>query len=93
VAIFVKDPAALVDYAIDWTGGYLGDQVINGSVWRVTPQEADGIAVHSSAILPGKTIATLSGGLIGHLYHVTNTVNFSDSRSDERTLVVRVEER
>jgi hypothetical protein len=93
VAIFVKDPAALVDYAIDWTAGYLGDQVITGSVWRVTPQESGGIAVAANAITPGKTLATLSGGVVGRVYHVTNMVNFSHNRSDERTLVVRVEER
>lgn len=93
MAIFVKDPAALVDYAIDWTAGYLGDQTITASVWRVNPAEGGGVMVDSSAILPGKTVATLFGGQVGRLYHVTNTVNFSDSRSDERTLMVRVEAR
>ena len=43
--------------------------------------------------LPGKTVATLTGGRIGRIYRITNRVRFSDSRSDERTLVVRVEER
>lgn len=93
MAIFVKDPAALVDYAIDWNAGYLGDQVITSSVWRVSPAEAGGMAVATSAILPGKTIATLSGGTAGRVYHVTNAVTFSDGRSDERALVVRVEDR
>jgi hypothetical protein len=93
VAIFVKDPAALVDYAIDWTAGYLGDETITSSVWRVSPAGAGGIAVSASAITPGKTLATLSGGVGGNLYHVTNLVNFSTGRSDERTLVVRVEDR
>jgi hypothetical protein len=93
VAIFVKDPAALVDYAIDWAAGYLGEQTITGSVWRVAPQDAGGVVVASSLIAPGKTHASLAGGRIGHIYHVTNAVNFSDGRSDERTLVVRVEDR
>lgn len=93
MAIFVKDPAATVDYAIDWTAGYLGDQSIAGSAWRVVPSAPDGIVVQADGIDPGKTIATLSGGSVGKLYHVTNTVNFSDGRTDERTLVVRVEER
>jgi hypothetical protein len=93
VAIFVKDPAASVDYAIDWTAGYLGDQTIAASVWRVAPAEADGIMVEAGAISPGKTVATLSGGRNGRLYHITNSVSFSDSRNDERTLIVRVEAR
>jgi hypothetical protein len=93
VAIFVKDPAALVDYAIDWTAGYLGDETITSSVWRVNPSSPGGIAVAGSSISPGKTLVTLSGGVGGNLYHVTNMVNFSNARGDERTLVVRVEER
>jgi hypothetical protein len=93
VAIFVKDPAATVDYAVDWAAGYLANQTITGSNWNVEPEEAGGIVVTASGIEPDKTRATLSAGKIGRLYHITNLVSFSDGRNDERTLVVRVEER
>ncbi len=93
MAIFVKDPAATIDYAIDWSAGYLVGQTITTSVWHVAPDGAGAVSVEANSITAGGTVATLSGGLPGCLYHITNTVNFSDSRSDERMLVLRVEDR
>jgi hypothetical protein len=93
VAIFVKDPGAVVDYAVDWSAGYLGTQAITASDWQVVPATPDGIAVEVSRIDAGATVVTLSGGVAGIVYRISNKVGFSDGRSDERTLVVRVEER
>jgi hypothetical protein len=93
VTIFVKDPGAAIDYAVDWSAGYLAGQTVAESAWTAAPAEAGGLAVEASAMLPGKTVVTLAGGIAGHLYRITNKVRFSDGRSDERTLVVRVEER
>jgi hypothetical protein len=81
VAIFVKDPGATLDYAVDWSALYLAGQTIIGSAWAVTPP---GVTVAASIIDAGKTVATLSGGVAGLVYHITNRVNFSDGRSDER---------
>lgn len=93
MAIFVKDPGASIDYAVDWSAGYLAGQVINTSQWSAVPVEVGGVVVAAGSAMPGKTQATISGGIAGHVYRVTNLVGFSDGRSDERTLVVRVEER
>lgn len=93
MAIFVKDPAALVDYAVDWTAGYLNNQTIASSEWRVIPDGAGTIIVEAQSIDAGRTVATLSGGRNGGLYHITNKIGTSDGRIDERTLVVRVEDR
>jgi hypothetical protein len=93
VAIFVKDPDAVIDYAVDWSAGYLAGQEVAQSLWTVAPAEAGGVTVEAATQTAGKTVATLSGGIAGHVYHITNMVRFSDGRSDERTLVVRVEER
>lgn len=93
MAIFVKDPAATIDYAIDWSAGYLVGQTITSSLWRVVPEGAGSVVVEADAIAAGGTVATLSGGQPGCLYHITNSVIFSDSRADERMLVLRVEDR
>lgn len=90
MAIFVKDPGATIDYAVDWSAGYLDGQTITGSEWQVAPA---GVSVLASAIDTGRTLATLSGGAAGTLYHVTNRVTFSDGRRDERLLALRVENR
>ncbi|MFZ4687721.1 MAG: hypothetical protein ACOYLS_00650 [Polymorphobacter sp.] len=93
MAIFVKDPAATIDYAIDWSANFPADQMVTGSMWQVLPNSDDGVAVAAMAIEPRRTIVTLSGGISGELYHITNMVTFSDGRSDERTLILRVEDR
>ena len=93
MAIFVKDPGAVVDYAVAWDAGYLSGEDITESDWTVAPADPGGITVAVSRIEPGKTVATLSGGQSGRVYRVSNRVLLSDGRNDERTLVVRVEDR
>ncbi len=91
MTIFVKDPAAVIDYAVDWSAGYLTGQVIAASAWIVAP--AGSVAVVADRFEPGRAIATLSGGQAGSVYRITNRVTFSDGRIDDRTLVLRVEDR
>jgi hypothetical protein len=93
VAIFVKDPAAVVDYAVDWQSVYLAGQTISQSDWSVVPDEPGGITVSLAATAAGRSVATLVGGRRGRAYRLTNRVTFSDGRSDERSLDVRVEDR
>jgi hypothetical protein len=93
MSVFVKDPGASLDYAIDWAAGYLGDQSIVESNWSVSPEDVAGVLVGPGRIEGGRTLVTLSGGRAGHIYRITNAVTFSDGGQDERMLVVRVEER
>lgn len=93
MAIFVKDPAAVIDYAVDWQSAYLAGQAISQSDWSVAPDEPGGIAIAVAVTAAGRSVATLVGGRRGHLYRLTNRVSFSDGRSDERSLDVRVEDR
>lgn len=91
--MFLKDPAARVDYRVDWTEALGADVTIAASEWMVVPAEAGGVAVVSDALAGNLAIARLDGGVAGHLYRVTNHVGFSDGGRDERSLMVRVEER
>jgi hypothetical protein len=90
---YLKEPSASIDYSFDWNAGYLNGQTVSASTWAATPTEAGGISVVSSAILPTQTSALVTGGAAGHVYRLTNVVIFSDGRSDERQVVLRVEER
>lgn len=90
---WLKDPGATLDYRVDW-GAVLADGVtLSQSMWAVEPVEAGGLAADSGAIGGSAASVRLSGGVSGHLYRVTNRVIFSDGSSDERTLLLRVEER
>lgn len=93
MAIFLKDPGARLDYAIDWAAGYLGGETITQSVWRVEPEAPGSPVVEASALSGGRTAVTIAGGAPGMVYRIVNLVGFSDGRRDERALVVRVEER
>lgn len=93
MSYYLKDPQAVLDYSVEWGAGYLDGQVVSRSVWSVAPDEPDGVRVATQAVSPTRTAVTLEGGVPGKVYRVTNRVTLSDERSDERTLVLRVEER
>jgi hypothetical protein len=52
-----------------------------------------GLTLAGARLAGGRAAITLSGGAGGSVYRVSNRVTLSDGSSDERTLVVRVEER
>jgi hypothetical protein len=88
----LKDPAASLDYLIDWGAGLAGRSVVE-SDWAVSPAEPDGLAIADHAIDGARTRATISGGVAGHVYLATCRVVLSDGRVDERSLMLRLEER
>lgn len=97
---YVKDPAAVLDYAVDWLGagaGYLGRTTppltIAASVFTITPVEAGGLVASNETFDLSKTSLRLSGGIVGHLYQVTNRITASNGTTDERSFLIRVENR
>lgn len=93
MGIFLKDPSAALDYAIDWGPAYLAGQTIAASTWLAEPAEDGGVAVSATIASATRTGATFAGGVPGNLYRVANRVTLSDGRSDERSLVLRIEQR
>jgi len=92
MSLMCKDPQARVDHGFDWSA-YLAGQNIVASLWIVTPGEAGGVVVEADAHEAQRTSVRLSGGMVGRLYRVTNRVTLSDGQEDERSSLVRVEER
>lgn len=93
MSIFLKDPLAQTDHVVDWSAGYLGGRTIAQSGWAVMPPGPDGITAANPRIDGGLTVVTLSGGRAGQIYRIVNQILLSDGSRDERSLVVRVEER
>lgn len=94
MGMFVKDPDSAVDHAVDWDAGYLAGRQISQSQWQVQPAGgAMPLQLANARQTAGRTAVTISGGQPGLVYRVTNRIGLSDGSSDERTLVVRVEER
>ena len=90
MSLFVKDPGSSLDHAVDWDSFYLAGRSILASSWSVVPP---GLTLGEPRLVGGRTAIRLTGGEPGLLYRVTNRVTLSDGNSDERTLVVRVEDR
>lgn len=93
MAIEIKDPAARVDYLIDWGSDYLDGQHLLASSWTVTPVEDGGLAVlaHAHDLICAKV--TVAGGVIGSRYVLTNHVTLNDGQINERSIAVRVDAR
>ncbi len=93
---YLKDPNALIDYAIDWSADYLasGEQ-ITASSWFILPQGAVGdLSVdHSLAPVTGVVTVFVTGGIAGKLYRVTNRITTNQGRTDERSITIRIEEK
>lgn len=93
LTIFLKDPAAELAYAVDWGAEFAGGQSIVASSWTIVPDEDGGLRTAVPQIAGGQANVMLSGGRVGRVYRVVNQVMFSDGGRDERSLVVRVEDR
>jgi len=91
--LYLKDPEAVISYAIDWGGAYLGPLALASSSWEIEPVEAGGLTLSAQAHDLRMTSASVAGGLTGHVYRLANHVTLSDGSSDVRSIALRVEER
>lgn len=97
---WVKDPDAVLDYKFDWrastNGSGSSDWLSAGEAINTHTIDADtGITVDSSAQTDANTSVTvwLSGGTAGIEYLVRCEIVTSASRTDERTMKIKCEER
>jgi hypothetical protein len=91
--LYLKDPAAVARYTIDWGAAYLGPLGITGSAWEISPAEAGGLSLELSSHDGRMATASVGGGVAGHVYRLSNRVTLNDGSSDVRSIVLRVEER
>ena len=90
IQTFRKDPHAVLDYVIDWGENYLGSgETISSATWKVDT----GITEDSNSKTDTTTTIWLSGGTAGESYSIACKIVTSESRTDERTFTVRVENR
>lgn len=85
---FIKDPSAVLDYAFDWSAWLGGDTITSHTVTA-----SSGITVVSSSATTTAVTAWLSGGTAGQAYMVTNRIETAAGRTDERSIMIRVQER
>jgi hypothetical protein len=87
---FTKDPNAVLDYQIDWSAWLLaaGADTINTSTWTVPT----GITKASDTKTTTTTTIWLSGGTAGQSYALTNRIVTTGLRTEDRTIVIIVQD-
>lgn len=93
MTLLLKDPNAVLDYAIDWGAEYLGGDLLAQSEWSVIPDESDGVAVVGSDFDARLSTVKAAGGQPGKIYKLVNHVTLESGRTDDRSIVLRVEKR
>lgn len=87
---FVKDPDATLDYSFDW-GPWLQNDTISTSTWIVDSGVT--IVPASESFTTTTTTMFLSGGVDGENYTVTNRITTVGSRTDERSIEIKIRQR
>jgi len=87
-----KRPDEQRDYALEWPDLEAAEVLTEDLGWQIVPQETapDALSVTAAAQEAARSVATLSGGRPGHLYHVSNRARTSLGRVLSRALMIRV---
>ena len=93
MTLLLKDPDAVLDYAVDWAADYLDGDTLSDSAWSVSPDEPGGVAVVSHSFEPGLAVVQAGGGIAGRIYRLTNHVMLASGREDSRSILMRLEKR
>ena len=82
---FEKDPDAVLDFSVDWTDWLASDTIVTGT-WTVP----SGITEVSHSSTTKISTIFISGGADKQTYALTNRINTSGGRTDERTIYILV---
>lgn len=83
-----KDPAAVLDFAVDWTAWLAAGDEIAASTWTLPA----GLVQQASNFTTTATRVWLSGGVAGRVYEVVNRITTDAGLQDERTYHIVVEQ-
>lgn len=93
MAFLLKDPEAALDYSVDWGAEYLSGDVLASSSWSVSPIEDGGASIVGTEFDLLVATAQVAGGIPGKVYQITNHVVTTLGREDNRSIILRVENR
>jgi hypothetical protein len=82
---YEKDPSDTIDYTVSWH--HLGGDTILTSTW-----ESDGLTIGTDSISGLTTTVFASGGTVGAVHSLTNTVTTGMGRTLQRTVYIAVAE-
>lgn len=86
-----KDPDADLPYAVDWSAWLDDGETISVSTWDVSDS---GMTQSLDSIDGATTMVWLAGGTVGSKpYRVTNHIETSNGKEDDRSFFVWIKER
>ena len=90
----VKDATAELQYGMDWKEWLeLGDEVVT-TTWAVeTTGTSVALVANDGGQLDSVALVTITGGTVGEIYTVRNTVETLQGYRDSRRFRIRVENR
>ena len=94
--IFIpKDSEAELTYSLDWSDWLTNGETISSSTFTVETIADDGDALTKTAQSSSDTVSTvkLSGGTVGNIYKVYNTIVTSGGLTERRYFRIRIDER
>jgi len=89
-----KDPAATLTYSVDWSDWLPGEETVSTSTFsQESVHTTANLTVGSAATVGGVTSSTISGGAVGQVYTVLNTITTNNGLTDARRFKIRVDKR
>lgn len=87
-----KRPDEAESFALEWPALEPSEVLAEDLGWMVVPAEPgpDGLSIAGEAMEAARSVAVLTGGRVGHLYHVSQRVRTSLGRVLSGALLVRV---
>ena len=94
VGRFLKDPDAVLDYGFDWEGNSPGPWLVSGeTITTYTITVETGLTLDSDSESSGFVTVWLSGGTARTGYTVACKIMTNLGRTDERSILVFVDNR
>ncbi|WP_374764268.1 phage fiber-tail adaptor protein [Yunchengibacter salinarum] len=92
-ALFHKNPAATLDYSLDWSGMMEVGEAITATHWSVMPEGADHVTIDRFLENGLRRGVSVRGGRAGYRYRLVCRVETDHGRVMERALTLRLQER
>jgi len=84
-----KDPDSIIDYGVDWSAWLASGETISSSAWIHSVD----LTLVSQANSSTATTVFLSGGIAGTEYTLTNRITTSSSRTEDRSMLIKCQEK
>lgn len=93
IATYDKDPAAILDYSIDWSAWLPSGDTIDSATWTSSDAALVVEASPAPSVAAGIATAWVSGGVAGTRYRLTCQVKTDAGRVDERSIAIACADR